>query len=194
MASHLKLRVPVHISSEDVEKAWLEQARRVPAVSRAYDDLRSAAAQAADRLNQALEIDMSDWFTRGWAAVGEVRDAIQRGLLSPGSPEIIRLDRHTLASTSYLALNTEVDRSALPELEFVLHLSARVPNATLAIKDGAIELLALGDVIVTARLVYDDVLLNQHVTSVEGAPRDPFKRHPPGSGRRSRTDQLNASA
>jgi len=54
--------------------------------------------------------------------------------------------------------------------------SAGVAGATLGIRDGAIELLALGEATVDARLSYGDKLLEHHVANVEGAARDPFRR------------------
>jgi hypothetical protein len=188
MNERLKLRVPFVISRDDVERAWLEQAIHIPAVASAYNYLRGVAARAAEQLNRALDIDVSRWFRQGWFAVGAVRDAIQRSTAVSGPPIIVRLDRHTLTSTSALALNADVADRTLPELRLTLKLEACIASATLAIKNGKIELLALGDAIVTLRLKYNDVQLNQHVTGVAGALRDPFKRQRVVSSPRIRVD------
>ena len=190
MNERLKLRVPFVISRDDVEKAWLEQAIHMPAVSHAYNHLRGAAERATEQLNRALDIDVSSWFRQGWVAVGAVREAMQRSTAVSGPPIIVRLDRHTLTSTSALVLKTDVADRALPELKLTLKLEAYIAGATLAIKNGKIELLALGDAIVTLRLKYNNVQLNQHVTGVAGALRDPFKRQRVVSSPQSRVDTL----
>lgn len=170
----LKLRSPIAVLPRDLERAWFEQAKQVAAVSQVYDQLCGAADGAAAQLNEVLRIDVFEWFTRGWGTVAAVRDALQLSA-TPRPPEIVALDRHTFGSTMRLTLNTHMVDRLLPALSLTLQLWARVAGATLAIKHGRIELLALGDNSVTARLKYDDILLSEHLTRVEGAPRDPFK-------------------
>ena len=177
MRDRLKLDTPITVSGDDIEKAWAEQAKEVSAVSSVADLLHGVTAErAAAELNPTLDIDVFTWFARGWATVGAVRDAMQRSLLAPDPPSIIQLDQHSLASTSNLVLNTEVPNITLPELVIVMVFSASVASATLGIRDGGIELLALGEATVEARLFYGDLLLKQHVASVEGAARDPFRQ------------------
>ena len=188
MNRSLKLSVPLVVARDDLERAWLEQAIHVPSVARSYNHLRAAAERAIAPLNQALDIDVFNWFTRGWIAVGAVRDAMQRSAAESGPPLIVGLDRHTVTSASSLVLQAELANSPLSELKLVMQLVARVASATLAVKDGRIELLALGEAIVTERLKYNNVVLNQHVTGVEGAPRDPFKRPRAIAAQKSRVD------
>ena len=176
MSSDIKLHAPIDISSDDVERALFEQAKDEPAVSRAYDHLRGSTAKlAADELNHVLNVDAFDVFARGWAKVPRVHSAVQRSVLAPGPPTIIRLDQHTITSTSYPVLNITLAQSALPELRLALELIADVQDATLAVRDGRIEVVALGKASVVARLKYKSALLKEHTTGVEGALRDPFK-------------------
>ncbi len=178
MHDRLKLDPPITVSGDDIEKAWAEQAKEVSDVSSVVDLLRGATAErAAAELNPTLDIDMFTWFARGWATVGAVRDAMQRSLLALDPPSIIRLDQHGLASTSHLVLTTDAPNITLPELVLAVVFSASVTSATLGIRDGGIELLALGEASVVARLFYGDLLLKQHVATVEGAARDPFRQH-----------------
>lgn len=178
MHDRLALDTPITVSGDDIEKAWAEQAKEVSAVSSVADLLRGVTAErAAAELNPTLDIDVFTWFARGWATVGAVRDAMQRSLLAPEPPSIIQLDQHSLASTSHLVLNTDAPNIKLPELVLALTLSANVTSATLGIRDGGIELLALGEASVVARLFYGDLLLKQHVATVEGATRDPFRQN-----------------
>lgn len=176
MNNDIKLRASIDVSSEDVEKALFEQAKEEPEVARAIDELRGGAQQAADQLNQALDIDVFDLLERGWIMAPAVRRAVQLSALTPSPPAIITLDAHSIRSTSSLVLHTDVEQRALPELEITLQLIAGVQSATLAARDGRIELVALGDTAVMARLTYKDLLLKERTTGVEGAPRDPFRR------------------
>ena len=183
MSSSIKLRTPISVSSADVEKALFEHAKEEGAVARAYEHLCGATAQrAADELNRALVVDAFDLLSRGWAEVPAVRNAVQLSALMPGPPAIVRLEHHTMTSTSPLMLDCQVALSALPSLQLALQLIAGVQSATLAVRDGRIELVALGKASVIARLTYKKFLVTEHATSIEGAARDPFKH-------RSATDQ-----
>ena len=177
MNKAIRLRAPIEVSSDDVEKVWLELAKNEPAVSRAYEHLRGAAAErAAGELNQALDVDAFEMLAQGWAKVPAVRNAVQLSALKAGPPAIIRLDPHNIASTSYAVLQVHVAQDSLPELKLTLESMAGVQSATLAARDGRIELVALGKASVIVRLNYKDAVLKEHVTSVEGALRDPFRR------------------
>ena len=176
MNNGIKLRAPIDVSSDDVEKALLELAKDEPAIARAYDHLRGPAIQlAADRLNEVLDINAFDLLASGWANVPAVRNAVQLSVLMPGPPAIVRLDQHNITSTSYPVLNINAAPSALPALKLTLELIVGVQSATLAVRDGRIELVALGKASVIARLKYKDVLVKEHSTGVEGALRDPFR-------------------
>lgn len=173
----IRLGEPIGVSSDDIEKALFEQSKDEPAVSGAYDHLRGSTAQlAADELNHALEVDVFDLLVRGWATAPAVRRAVQLSVLSPGPPGIVRLEPHTVTSTSTLVLNTHVAQRALPELDLTLELVADVQSATLATRDGQIELVALGEASLNARLKYKSVVLKEYATGIQGAPRDPFRR------------------
>src|SRR4030095_360441 len=160
-------------SRYDMEKAWAEQAKEVSAVLSVVDLLRGVPAErAAAEVNPTLDIDVFTWLARVWATVEAVRNAMQRSLLALDPPSIIRLDQHSLVSTSHLVLHTDAPNIALPDLVLALALSANVTSATLGIRDGGIELLALGEASVVARLFYGDLLLKQHVATGEGTARD----------------------
>ena len=189
MNNSIKLRAPIGVSSDDVEKALLEHARQEPAVSGAYEYLRgSAAERAAEQLNQVLDINAFELLAQGWAKVPAVRNAVQLSALKPGPPAIVRLDQHNIASTSYPVLRINVAQDALPELKLTLEIIAGVQSTTLAARDGRIELVALGKSSIIARLKYKDVLLKEHATSIEGALRDPFKRQPTAPDPRAGVD------
>lgn len=176
MNNGIKLRAPIDVSADDVEKALLEQAKDEPAMARAVEHLRGPAAQrAADELNRALDVNVFELLASGWAKVPAVRNAVQLSVLMPGPPAIVRLDPHNITSTSYPVLNIDAGHGALPELKLTLEFIAGVQSATLAAQDGRIELIALGKASVIARLKYKSVLLKEHSTGIEGALRDPFR-------------------
>ena len=192
MSGGLALRTSITVTGDDIEKALFEQAKEVPSVSRACDYMRGpAAARAAAELNQVLDVDVYELFVRALTTVPRVRNAVQFSALKLGTvkvsemtaapPAVVRLDEHTIVSTSYPVLSIDVPRDALPELRLALKIVAQVAGATLTFTDGRIELLALGAASVHARLEYKDVLLREHLTDVQGAPRDPFTDQPAAS-------------
>ena len=189
MSDTIQLRTPITVTGEDIEKALFEQAKEVPSVSRACGHLRgSVAKRAADELNQVLDIDVYELFARAWTTVPRVRNAVQFSALKLGTmkvsemtsapPAVVKLDEHTIVSTSYPVLSIDVPHDALPELRLTLKIVAQIAGATLTFHDGRIELLALASASMHARIDYKDVLLKEHVTDVQGAPRDPFRDQP----------------
>lgn len=189
MSSGIKLRTPINISSDDVERALFEQAKEEPGVARAHEQLRGLTAQrAADELNRALDIDAFEMLSRGWASVPAVRNAVQLSALMPGPPAIVRLEQHNMTSNSTLVLESHVADSALPPLRLALQLIAGVQSATLAVRDGRIELVALGKASVIARITYGKFLVKEHATSIEGAARDPFRHQRTATDDRAHVD------
>ena len=176
MSSAIKLRTRITVSSEDVKRALFEQAKEEPEVARTHQQLRGPNAQhAADELNRALDIDAFEMLSRGWTLVTSVRNAVQLSAMMPGPPSIVRLDQHSMTSTSTLVLEGNMAGSALPSLRLALQLITGVQSATLAVRDGRFELVALEKASVIARLTYKKFLVKEHATSIEGAARDPFR-------------------
>ena len=85
-------------------------------------------------------------------------------------------------------LDSSVAQRALPPLTLTLEIVADVQSATLAASEGRIEVVALGEASVIARLKYKGVLVKEHATGVSGAPRDPFKRGPSAPDRQASVD------
>ena len=176
MGSGIKLQTRINVSSDDIERTLFEQGKDEPQVARAYEYLRGSTAQrAADELNLALDIDAFETLARGWASVPAVRNAVQLSALISAPPTILRLEQHNLTSTSTLVLESHVADTTLPPLRLALQLIARVQSATLAVRDGRIELVALGKASLIARLRYKNSLVKEHATTLEGAARDPFR-------------------
>jgi len=176
MNSAIKLRVPIKLSSEDVERGVFEQATEEPEVARSREQLRGPSAQrAADELNRVLDIDAFEILSRGWASVTSVRNAVQLSAMMPSPPAIVRLEQHNMTSTSTLVLESHVAGRALPPLRLTLQLITGVQSATLAVRDGRFELVALEKASVIARLSYKNSLIKEHATGIEGAARDPFR-------------------
>src|SRR5688572_9217946 len=126
MSSAIKLQTPITVSSGDVERALIEQAKDEPKVARAQEQLRGERAQrAADELNRALDVDAFDMLSRGWASVTSVRSALQLSAMMPGPPAIVRLEQHNVTSTSNLVLESHWGGTALPPLQLTLQLIDR---------------------------------------------------------------------
>ena len=85
-------------------------------------------------------------------------------------------------------LDTFVAGKPLPPLELMLEIAADIQGATLAAHDGRIDLLAIGETSMVARLRYGSVLLKEHATGVSGVPRDPFGPLPPAAERPASID------
>lgn len=188
MPESIRLASSIAVSADDVERALLEHAKEEPAMSGVCGQLRINADVAADELNLALDFDVFEILARGWVTVPAVRRAVQLSGLTSAPPAIIRLDEHSIRSTSYPVLGIKVAGNALPELKLTLDLVADVRSATVAARDGQVELVALGAASVVARLSYKNVLLKEHATSVEGARTDPFRSQSGESDRKAGVD------
>jgi hypothetical protein len=189
MHNDVRLSVPIELTGDDVERALFEQSKDELVVAREFDRLRGAVAErAADELNHALDVDLFEVLAQGWVRVPAVRTAVQLSTLMERPPALVKLDRHNIASTSRVVLGSSVAQSALPPLNLTLEIVADVQSATLAAREGRIELVALGETSVMARLKYRSVLVKEHATGVSGVPRDPFKRRPSAADRQASVD------
>lgn len=177
MANDIKLRAPLQVTGDDVERALFEQSMEELTVARVFDRLRGVASgRAAEELNRALDVDIFEVLTEAWAKVPAVRNAVHLSALVKGPPALVNVDRHDISSNSRIVLDSSVGQSVLPPLNLTLEIVATIQSATLAAHSGRIELVALGDASIIARLRYGTVLLKEHATGIAGAPRDPFKR------------------
>jgi len=180
MHSQVWLHTPIEVTGDDVEKALVEQCSDEAAIARVFEQLRGVAAEgAAEALNRALDIDVMDVLAQGWAQVPAVHTAVQLSALTQAPQTLVDLDRHSIVSTARVVLETRVAQRALPPLQLTLEISADVQSATLAAREGRIDLVALGQVAILAQLRYEDILVKEHVTGASRAPRDPFERRPP---------------
>jgi hypothetical protein len=186
-AEQVRLHAPIEVSGDDVERALVEQGKDESAVARVFERLRGAAAErAADELNRALDVDIVDVLAQGWVQVPAMRRAVQLSALTRGPPVFVKIERHNIASTSHVVLDTRVAGTSLPPLELTLETVVDVQGATLGARDGRIDLVALGKATVVARLEYRSVLVKEHATEISGTPRD-------ASGNRPATAEQPAS-
>jgi hypothetical protein len=189
--NQVRLHAPIEVTGDDVERAVFEQSKDEPAVARVFERLRGAAAErAAKEINRALAVDIFNILAQGWARVPTVHRAVQLSALTRGPPTLVNVDRHNIASTSLLVLDTSVTESTLPPLELVLELLADVQSATIRARNGGIDLIALGEASVLARLKYKSVLVKEHATGISCIPRDPFKPRPSAPERPASVDIL----
>jgi hypothetical protein len=189
MHNQIRLHVPIEVTGDDVERAMFEQSKDEPAVARLLERLRGAAAErAADELNRALVIDIFDVLAQGWAQLPAVQRAVQLSALTRGPPTLVDVERHNVESTSLVVLDTGMTERALPPLELALEIVADVQSATLTARDGRIELVALGEASIRARLKYKGVLVKEHATGISCVPRDPFSPRPSAPERPASVD------
>ena len=185
----VRLHAPIEVSGDDVERALFEQGKDETAVARVFERLRGAAAErAAEELNRALDVDVLDVLAQGWVQVPAMHRAVQLSALTRGLPELVSVERHNIASTSHTVLDTRVAGSSLPPLELALEIVVDIQSATLAARDGRIDLVALGEATVLARLKYKSVLVKEHATEISGTPRDPSETRPPAPERLASVD------
>jgi hypothetical protein len=188
-ALQVSLHAPIEVSGDDVERALFEQSKDESAVARVFERLRGAAAErAADELNRALDVDILDVLAQGWVQVPAMHRAVELSALTRGPPVLLNVDQHNIASTSHLVLDTRVAGSSLPPLELALEIVVDVQSATLAARDGRIDLVALGEATVLARLKYKSVLVKEHATEISGTPPDPSETRPPAPERPAGVD------
>jgi hypothetical protein len=185
----VRLHTPIEVNGAAVETALFEQSKDECAVARVFELLRGAPAErAADELNRALDVDMLDVLAQGWVQVPAMHGAVQLSALTRGPPLLVKVEWHTIASTSHLLLDTCVAGSSLPPLELALEILVDVQSATLAAREGRIDLVALSEATVLARLKYKSVLLKEHAAEISGTPRDPSAPRPPAPERPASVD------
>ena len=180
----------MELSGDDIERALFEQSRDESAVARVFERLRGAAAEsAAVELNRALNVDILDVLAQGWVQVPVMHGAVQLSAVTRGPPVLVKVDvPHSIASTSHLVLETREAGSALPLLELALEIVAEVQSAALAARDGRIDLVALGEATVLARLKYKSVLVKEHASEITGTRRDPSQPRPTATERPASID------
>jgi PASTA domain len=185
-----RLHAPIEVSGDDVERALFEQSKDQSAVARVFERLRGVAAEhTADELNRALDVDILDVLAQGWVQMPAMHRAVQLSALTRGPPPmLLKVERHNISSTSHLVLDTRVGGSSLPPLELVLEIVVDVQSATLAAREGRIDLVALGEATVLALLKYKGVLVKEHATEISGTPRDPSEPRPPAAKRPASVD------
>lgn len=172
MRDELRLHAPIRVTLEDVEKILGEQCKDELAVAEAFGQLRADAERATEALNRALAVDVFDVLAQGWAQVPSMQTAVQLSALTQRPQTLVNLDRHEIVSTSRVVLDTHLGNEALPPLHLTLELLADVRSASLVACDGRIDVIALGETSVSARLTYRGLLVKEHATEVAGIPRD----------------------
>jgi len=189
MYRQVRLHTPIEITGADLERALAEQCKDEPAVARVFERLRGTAAErAAEELNRALDVDVFDLLARAWIQLPAVHRAVQLSALTREPSTLVNVDSHRIASTSRVVLDTSVAANALPPLELTLAIVADVRDVTIAARDGRIDLIALGQTSVLARLEYRTMLVAERSTGISGVSHDPFTPRSSASDRPASVD------
>ena len=184
-----RLLAPIEVGGDSIERALYEQGKDESADARVVERLCGDTAElAADELNRALDVDILDLLAQGWVQVPAVHGAVQLSAVTRGPPVRVTIDvPHSITSTSHVVLDTRM-AGGLARLELALEIIADLQSATLAVREGRIDLVALGDATVLARLTYRDVLVKEHATEISGTPRNPSAPRPPATERPASVD------
>jgi len=189
MYRQVRLHTPIEVTGADLERALAEQCKDEPAVARVFERLRGTAAErAAEELNRALDVDVFDLLARAWIQLPAVHRAVQFSALTREPSTLVNVDGHRIASTSRVVLDTSVAANALPPLELTLEIVADVHDVTIAARDGRIDLIALGQTSVLARLEYRSMLVAERSTGISGVSHDPFTPRSSASDRPASVD------
>lgn len=154
------LRDLVEVSESDVEHAASDFA----ADSGGHRIHGFAAHIGADKLNEALDKDVSDALALGWSKLKAVRDAAKRSLAHPGETSVVTLGQHELTSTHHPVLTVSVAKLSPAEMRFTLELVAQFKSVKLAISDGRLRSVSPGEASAMARLKYKNVELSKKST------------------------------
>lgn len=180
MSEALRLAELIAIAPADVERALAEQAKDETAVALVQRQLSGMPVSlGADELNRALDVDVLTLLAPAWGRLDAVRDAARR-TSADGDRTVVTLGPHEVTSIQHPVLTLTMARVPLPELRLTIELLARFRSVALAIAGALIRSVAPTEASVSARLVYDGVLLKEaarplwtlpaHIALAEGIP------------------------
>lgn len=161
MSESLRLAELIAIAPADVERALAEQAKDETAVALVQRQLTGLPATlGAEELNRALDVDVLTLLAPAWSRLDAVRDAARRAA-ADSERAVITLGPHEVTSVQHPVLTLTMAHVPLPELRLTIELLARFRSVALAIAGALIRGVAPSDASVSARLVYDGVLLKE---------------------------------
>jgi len=161
------LRDLISFSQEDVERAAVERKGEKGGAADGDGDpgfKGFAAGKVAEKLNEALDMDLAETLAEGWAKVKIVREAAARSIKAPGTTEVVTLGQHEQTSTHRPILTLVVAEQAVSDLVFTLELVVRFKSVKLAISGGKLQSVAPGEASAIARLKYKSVQLKEQST------------------------------
>jgi hypothetical protein len=158
MSDAMRLRDLIDVSADDVDRALKEHGGTVPSAG------GFIASVAADRVNEALDQDITFVLATGWSKVKDVKAAAARSRSAPGTTEVVTLGKHEQTSTHHPVLALMIGEQEVAELEFTLELTATFKSVKLAISDGRIRSIAPGEASALARLKYKSLKLTEKPT------------------------------
>lgn len=153
---HDLLRIDAH----DVERALAAQAREDPSVSMVQRQLAGLPSRiGAERLNEAMAVDVFDLLAPAWAEVPAVREALARSAKAPSRSSVVTLGAHEIVATVRPILALSMAQAALPELILTLLVRARFGSAALVVRGRRIETVAPRDAGISVQLAYGELVL-----------------------------------
>jgi hypothetical protein len=123
-----------------------------------------SASLAADRLNEALNIDVFELLAEAWLKFKQVRDCADPSKHPPGEVTLVQLKEVTVTSRNAPFLRPTSNGAALMELRFELELVAKFDTLELVIRDAHIRSLRPGAAQALVSLKYGASKLAEHAT------------------------------
>jgi hypothetical protein len=146
------------VSKEDLERGVAEHGASGPNLG------GFVASAAADKVNEALDTDLTSVLATGWSKVKDVRAAAERSRKAPGTAEVVTLGKHQQSSTHHPILTVVLGKQTVADLKFTLEFTATFKSVKLAISDGRIVSVAPGNASAHAYLKFGKLTLKEKST------------------------------
>ena len=181
MSARIALRDLLEVESADVEQALAAAAREDAALALVQRQLGGLTSRAAaERLNDALAIDVFYLLLQGWSKVPAVIDALGRSARTASETTVLTLGAHEIAATLHPVLSLSMAHAPLPDLRLTVRLLARFGSAALALVAGRIDAVSPRDAALDLRLAYGDTVLKHRTHAVWSLPAELVPQAAPG--------------
>jgi hypothetical protein len=171
MSDATTLRKLIGIGKDEVEQALSLHAKdEAGMASKLGSATGFIASVAADKVNEALDVDALELLGQAWAKLQVLREYADPKKHPPGRASVVQLGQHDVTHTCDPVLVLRAAGLKLTELKLALELDARFKSVALSIADGRIMAAAPGEASVIARLKYKSAKLKEQSTPVWKLP------------------------
>jgi hypothetical protein len=121
-------------------------------------------SEAAERLEEALDLDVFAVFGQVWAKARELKEYTDAKKYPPEQTVIVHLGKHDMVAREKPILDVKIGGVRLPVLEFALNLTAHFEAVALTVRGGRIYTITPGDCSAKVELKYGDAKLASNET------------------------------